>query len=176
MNKKAWLDPTPEMLESEEFDAIWQVIKTWDVNVPEAYDLYCNANGNHVRAILDGLNLMTFTKKKEIHSLESKLLSLKSVTKTQSTKGNYDANEYMRGLANGLIMAEAIMDDKEPKYFEANYPEKNREEKYPVIPQKILKLNWDEGNVRTGIGLDVKTLQEKIDEIIDVINDMKGVK
>jgi len=25
------------------------------------------------------------------------------------------------------------MDDKNPKYFEANYPEKNREEKYPVL-------------------------------------------
>ena len=58
MNKKEWLDPTPEMLESEEFNAIWQVIKTWDINVPEVYEGYCGANGNHVRAILDGLNLM----------------------------------------------------------------------------------------------------------------------
>jgi len=55
---KEWLDPTPEMLESEEFNAIWQVIKTWDINVPEVYEDYCGANGNHVRAILDGLNLM----------------------------------------------------------------------------------------------------------------------
>jgi len=79
----------------------------------------------------------------------------------------------MRGLANGLIMAEAIMDDKEPKYFEANYPEKNREQKYPVIPQKILKLDWkhvdDNAFART------KDLKRKQDEIIDVINDMKGV-
>jgi len=87
------------------------------------------ANGNHVRAILDGLDSMPSTKKKEIHSLESKLLSLKSVVKTQSQDGHWNKDEYMRGLANGLIMAEAIMDDKNPKYFEANYPEKSREEK-----------------------------------------------
>ena len=63
MNKKAWLSPTPEMMETEEFDAIWQAIKTWDVNVPEVYEGYCGANGNHVRVILDALNLMTFTQK-----------------------------------------------------------------------------------------------------------------
>jgi len=62
--KKEWLDPTPAMLESAEFDAIWQVIKTWDINVPDVYAGYCGATGNHVRAILDGLNLMTFTQKK----------------------------------------------------------------------------------------------------------------
>ena len=117
---------------------------------------------------------------KEIHSLESKLLSLKSVTKTQSQDGNWNADEYMRGLVNGLIMAEAIMDDKEPKYFEANYPEKNREEKYPVIPQKILKLEVDfEGypsDGERGKLRNVRDLKRKQDEIIDVINDMRGVK
>jgi len=138
MSNKAWLDPTPEMLETEEFDVIWQAIKTWDINVPEVYEGYCGANGNHVRAILDALKLNSFTKK--IHTLESKLISLKGVVKTQSTKGNWDADEYMRGLTNGLIMAEAIMDDKEPKYFEANYPEKNREEK---LIERLLTLETE---------------------------------
>jgi hypothetical protein len=50
-----WLDPTPEMLDDPEFNSIWEVIKTWDINVPRAYSGYCGANGNHVRAILDGL-------------------------------------------------------------------------------------------------------------------------
>lgn len=73
------------------------------------------------------------------NSLESKLLSLKSVVKAQSQDGRWTKDEYLRGLANGLIMAEAIMEDKEPKYFRANYPEKSREEKCPVIPQRILE-------------------------------------
>jgi hypothetical protein len=51
-----WPDPTPEMLKDPEFEAIWQVIKTWDINVPRAYYGYCGATGNHVRAILDGLH------------------------------------------------------------------------------------------------------------------------
>ena len=50
-----WPDPTPEMLKSPEFDAVWQCIKRWDINVPDVYGGYCGATGNHVRAILDAL-------------------------------------------------------------------------------------------------------------------------
>lgn len=54
-----WPDPTPEMLSSPRFEAIWQAIKSWDINVPEAYGGYCGATGNHVRAILDALAKVT---------------------------------------------------------------------------------------------------------------------
>lgn len=51
-----WLDPTPEMLDTPAFNAVWSVIKTWDICVPEVDgDLYSGATGNHVRAILDVL-------------------------------------------------------------------------------------------------------------------------
>ena len=51
-----WPDPTPEMLETPEFNAIWDRIKTWDINVPEVDgDSYTGATGNHVRAILEAL-------------------------------------------------------------------------------------------------------------------------
>lgn len=53
-----WPDPTPEMLESPVFEAIWQVIRTWDVAVPGAYTGYTSATGNHVRAILDGVGCL----------------------------------------------------------------------------------------------------------------------
>jgi len=46
----------------------------------------------------------------------SRLEKLKNMVKIQSSKGNYDQSE---GLANGLILAEAIMEDKEPKYFDS---------------------------------------------------------
>lgn len=52
---KPWPDPTPAMLETPEFEAIWQCIKKWDIAVPNAYGGYCGATGNHVRAILDAL-------------------------------------------------------------------------------------------------------------------------
>ncbi len=55
-SEEAWPDPTLEMLNSREFEAIWQTIKTWDINVPAAYGGYCGATGNHVRAILDALD------------------------------------------------------------------------------------------------------------------------
>ena len=50
-----WPDPTEDMLKTPEFETIWQAIKTWDINVPEAYDGYCGTSGNHVRHILDAL-------------------------------------------------------------------------------------------------------------------------
>ena len=49
-------NPTDEQLTSPEFDAIWQVIKSWDVNVPEHYVGYCGANGSHVALILNALS------------------------------------------------------------------------------------------------------------------------
>ena len=51
----SWPDPTPEMLDDPLFNAVWGVIKTWDINVPAAYSGYCGATGNHVRAILDAV-------------------------------------------------------------------------------------------------------------------------
>lgn len=51
-----WPDPTPAMLETSEFNAVWRCIKSWGINVPHVYSGYCGATGNHVRAILDALN------------------------------------------------------------------------------------------------------------------------
>jgi hypothetical protein len=53
---REWPDPTPEMLDDPRFEAVWQCIKRWDINVPEVYSGYMGATGNHVRAILDALS------------------------------------------------------------------------------------------------------------------------
>jgi hypothetical protein len=50
-----WRSPGPEELKTPEFEVVWQAIKSWDINVPEAYSGYCGANGTHVVAILDAL-------------------------------------------------------------------------------------------------------------------------
>ncbi len=50
-----WPDPTDEMLVDPRFEAIWQAIKSWDINVPSVYGGYCGSTGNHVRAIFDAL-------------------------------------------------------------------------------------------------------------------------
>ncbi len=49
-------NPTSEQLNDPLFTAIWEVIKTWDVNVPDYYEGYCGANGSHVALILNALN------------------------------------------------------------------------------------------------------------------------
>lgn len=56
-NPRPWPDPSPEMLASPQFEAVWNCIKKWDINVPDAYAGYTGATGNHVRAILDALNI-----------------------------------------------------------------------------------------------------------------------
>ena len=49
-------NPTPEEVESDPlFQAIWEVVKSWDVNVPEYYSGYCGANGSHVALILNAI-------------------------------------------------------------------------------------------------------------------------
>ena len=50
-------DPLPRELVLPVFNAIWSVIKSWDINVPSEYKGYCGASGNHVAAILDALKL-----------------------------------------------------------------------------------------------------------------------
>jgi hypothetical protein len=44
-------DPTLEMQTDPLWTAIWNEIKTWDINVPTEYAGYCGATGNHVTAI-----------------------------------------------------------------------------------------------------------------------------
>ncbi len=51
-------NPTFEQLSDPTFEAIWNVIKTWDVNVPEYYQGYCGANGSHVVLIMNALKLV----------------------------------------------------------------------------------------------------------------------
>ncbi|SRR6266576_359004 len=48
-------NPTEEDLNSPTFEAIWNAIKSWDVNVPEHYFGYCGANGSHVMLILNAI-------------------------------------------------------------------------------------------------------------------------
>jgi len=60
---KNWRDPSPEELETPEFNAVWDCIKEWDIGIPqditeEGHQLYSGATGNHVVAILDSLREM----------------------------------------------------------------------------------------------------------------------
>ncbi len=50
-----WPSPTESMLDDPVFSAIWQCIKGWDISVPNAYEGYMGATGNHVCAILEGI-------------------------------------------------------------------------------------------------------------------------
>lgn len=62
-------NPTKNTIDNDiAFNVIWNLIKTWDINVPEYYEGYCGANGSHVQLILDELN-----KHKCLNNREQKL-------------------------------------------------------------------------------------------------------
>ena len=52
-------NPTEEDLQRIDFNRIWEVIKSWDINIPDAYSGYCGATGSHVMIILNALRFKT---------------------------------------------------------------------------------------------------------------------
>lgn len=50
------------------------------------------------------------------------LEKLDAVTAIATSPGNAHADEYMRGMANGLILAQAIMNECEPIYIDPPVP------------------------------------------------------
>lgn len=46
------------------------------------------------------------------------LEKLKAVTAIATAPGNYDARPYLHGMANGLILALAIAEGREPEYLD----------------------------------------------------------
>lgn len=48
-------NPTPTDLADPVFEAIWKIIKSWDVNVPDYYVGYTGATGSHVMLILNAI-------------------------------------------------------------------------------------------------------------------------
>jgi hypothetical protein len=53
---KEMTSPSKEEIESEIFGEIFNLIKDWDINVPDYYSGYTSGNGSHVKLILDVIN------------------------------------------------------------------------------------------------------------------------
>lgn len=62
---------------------------------------------------------------KQFKTLEKRLGELDSIVGIQCSDGNWNTSEYMLGMANGLLLAQATMKDEEPAY-------KKRPDKYPA--------------------------------------------
>lgn len=55
----------------------------------------------------------------EHRKVEKKFFDIRNVTDVACLPGNANASDYMRGMANGLILAQSIVDGVEPKYIAA---------------------------------------------------------
>jgi hypothetical protein len=51
-------------------------------------------------------------------NLKKRLSNLDEIIDVQCSNGNWNCNAYMMGLANGLIMARSLFDDKEPNFLD----------------------------------------------------------
>jgi|GEM_PF-3267828 len=69
-NKFEMPNPTEADMASQEFEAIWHLIKSWDVSVPSHYSGYCGANGSHVKMILDALRAAHVVERKPVAYLD----------------------------------------------------------------------------------------------------------
>jgi hypothetical protein len=72
-----------------------------------------------------------------LHSLEKKSKGIEEVTKIQ--KQSADSDEYNRGMANGLVVADSIVNEKEPVFVEPK--EKGAEKLKKFINSKKNKAN-----------------------------------
>jgi len=55
--------PSEEEQADPRFEAIWLLIKSWDINVPKYYSGYMGATGRHVKLILDALEITALPKR-----------------------------------------------------------------------------------------------------------------
>jgi hypothetical protein len=53
-----------------------------------------------------------------VNKLKKNLEKIERAVKIQREFWNFDHDEYMRGMANGLICAVAMMKNKDPEYIE----------------------------------------------------------
>lgn len=51
--------------------------------------------------------------------MKTAIEKLDEVTAMATSVGNYNCNAYMLGMANGLLLAQAIMHDREVEYLSA---------------------------------------------------------
>lgn len=68
------------------------------------------------------LKIAEYKSKYENYDIGQRLEDLKNVVEIQCSTGNFDQGEYMRGMANGLMLAWYILREpygKEVPYFDA---------------------------------------------------------
>lgn len=70
--------------------------------------------------------------------IEDKLIKLKDVKNVQVNDPASKRNPYMRGMANGLILADAIFEEKDPEYIDS--PLSEEKPKFCYAPIKSSEL------------------------------------
>lgn len=67
---------------------------------------------------LEGALSIACADETKLMRLSARIQSVRDVTEVQCSPGNVDYDEYMRGMANGLICAMALLDSEDPEYVD----------------------------------------------------------
>jgi hypothetical protein len=106
------------------------------------------------------MKLAEYKSKYENYDIGQRLADLKDIVEIQCSKGNFDQGEYMRGMANGLLLAWYIM--REPYGAEVPYFDDAKAVRGQLAPQ-IAALKAE-----------IERLKAKDAELIRVLNEMLG--
>lgn len=69
------------------------------------------------------MKINQYESKYENYDIGQRLDDLKSIVETQCSKGNFNQNEYMRGMANGLLLAWYVMREPYGKEIPYYFPD-----------------------------------------------------
>ncbi len=75
-------------------------------------------NQDHFKAFVHKQLIETLEDRLEKMITMKRVDKLKELRDVQCSDGNWNLTEYMRGLANGLILAVSVFDEQEPKFKE----------------------------------------------------------
>jgi len=134
----------------------------------------------------------------EVDVMDKQIADLEKLVETACSHGNYDYDEYTYGMANGMILALAVMKDEEPQYLDR--PERwlwdlSDTEAYPLgaageygtqpepcstrddgwdAPDENVELDgdfWDQPDVKEALEEGAKYIADRFDE--QILADMK---
>ncbi len=106
--------------------------------------------------------------------MEEIIERLENVVNIQTTKGKWDFDPYMHGMANGLILAQSILKDQNPKFLDAPKVWRSDKSVRPILEkfarhmEKKLRENDYKGGWQSST---IRSLIDRIrDETIELSN------
>ena len=101
-------------------------------------------------------------------NIAERMTKLDKVAETACSAGNWNHGPYLHGMANGLILAQSIMKDVDPKYLDTPDEWKDKDEKKRLAAKAEDIMNKIMDNIEDRIGTEpdyLLTLSKTLNEL-----------